>query len=217
MKPLRILVADDQEVVRQGVRGLIERRADWRVCGETGDGREAVRKAKELQPDVVVLDITMRGLNGLDATRQIRRVAPRTEVLVFTMHPSEELAREALAAGARGYIMKSDSGHDLVKAVETVARHKTFLTTRIADMVLDSFRQPVPRDKVASAAGGLTDREREVVQLLAEGKTNKMIASQLNISKKTVDTHRANIMRKLHLESFSELIRYALRNHLVRE
>jgi DNA-binding NarL/FixJ family response regulator len=214
MGSLRILVVDDHEVVRRGVRALIESHADWRVCGETGNGREAVLKAKELQPDVVVLDVTMPGLNGLDATRQIRNVAPKTEVLVLTMHTSEHLAREVLSAGARGYIMKSDAGRDLINAVESVARHKPFLTSRIAEMALDTFLQAAPKGGVPLAAGELTDREREVVQLLADGKTNKEVASQLNISKKTAETHRSNIMRKLRLESLSDLVRYAIRNHL---
>ena len=211
---LRILVVDDHEVVRRGVKALIESRPDWRVCGETGDGREAVLKAKELQPDVAVLDVTMPGLNGLDATRQIRNVAPKTEVLVLTMHTSEDLAREVLSAGARGYILKSDAGRDLVNAVESVARHKPFLTSRIAEMVLDSFLQSAPKDGRPATIGELTDREREVVQLLANGKTNKEVAGRLNISKKTAETHRANIMRKLRLDSLSDLVRYAIRNHL---
>ncbi len=211
---LRILVVDDHEVVRRGVKALIESRPDWRVCGETGDGREAVLKAKELQPDVVVLDVTMPGLNGLDATRQIRNVAPKTEVLVLTMHSSEDLARELLSAGARGFIMKSDAGRDLVNAVESVARHKPFFTSRIAEMVLDSFLQSAPKDGRPSAVAELTDREREVVLLLADGKTNKEVAGDLNISQKTAETHRANIMRKLHLGSLGDLVRYAIRNHL---
>jgi DNA-binding NarL/FixJ family response regulator len=215
MASLRILVADDHEVVRHGVRLLIEKHLDWKVCADVSEGGEAVRKAQQLQPDVVVLDITMPGLNGLEATRQIRKVAPKTEVLVLTMHTSEQLAREVLAAGARGYIMKSDAGRDLVTAIETVARHKPYLTSRVADMVLDSFLHKGPEDNLPPASGGLTDREREVVQLLAEGRTNKEIASRLDISKKTVDTHRANIMRKLRLGSLSDLVRYAIRNHLV--
>ncbi|HYS03610.1 MAG TPA: response regulator transcription factor [Candidatus Dormibacteraeota bacterium] len=214
MGSLRILVVDDHEVVRRGVKALIESHPDWRVCGETGDGREAVLKAKELQPDVVVLDVTMPGLNGLDATRQIRNVAPKTEVLVLTMHTSEDLAREVLSAGARGYILKSDAGRDLVNAVESVARHKPFLTSRIAELVLDSFLQSAPKDGRPAAVRELTDREREVVLLLADGKTNKEVAGRLNISKKTAETHRANIMRKLRLDSLSGLVRYAIRNHL---
>ena len=211
---LRILVVDDHEVVRRGVKALTESRSDWRVCGETGDGRDAVLKAKELQPDVVVLDVTMPGLNGLDATRQIRNVAPKTEVLVLTMHSSEDLARELLSAGARGFIMKSDAGRDLVNAVESVALHKPYFTSRIAEMVLDSFLQSAPKDGRPSAVAELTDREREVVLLLADGKTNKEVAGDLNISQKTAETHRANIMRKLRLDSLSDLIRYAIRNHL---
>jgi len=211
---LRILVVDDHEVVRRGVKALIESCSDWRGCGVTGGGRDAGLKAKELQADVVVLDVTMPGLNGLDATRQIRNVAPKTEVLVLTMHSSEDLARELLSAGARGFIMKSDAGRDLVNAVESVALHKPYFTSRIAEMVLDSFLQSAPKDGRPSAVAELTDREREVVLLLADGKTNKEVAGDLNISQKTAETHRANIMRKLRLDSLSDLVRYAIRNHL---
>jgi DNA-binding NarL/FixJ family response regulator len=212
--PLRILLADDHEVVRQGVKALIEQQPGWQVCAEAADGRDAVQKADLHQPHVVVMDITMPGLNGLDAIRQIRKVAPSAETLVLTMHTSEHLAREILAAGARGYVMKSDAGRDLVTAVEAVAQHKPFLTSRVADMVLDSFLHKGPEDHQPPANGELTDREREVVQLLAEGRSNKEIASSLDVSKKTVDTHRANIMRKLRLGSLSDLVRYAIRNHL---
>ena len=215
MKPLRILVADDQEVVRQGVRGLIERRADWRVCGETGDGREAVRKAKELQPDVVVLDITMRGLNGLDATRQILKDRPESEVLVLTMHHSEELARDILQAGARGYVLKSDADENLIAAVDSLRQHKPFLTPTVTEFVLDDYVRRRDATQNGRAALALTPREREIIQLIAEGKSNKEAASTLGISAKTIEAHRANIMKKLHLRSVSDLVRYAIRNRLV--
>ena len=210
---LRIVLADDHLMVRQGLKALLEREG-LTVLGEADDGHEAVRLAHELHPDVAVLDVTMPGLNGLDATRQIRNVAPKTEVLVLTMHTSEDLAREVLSAGARGYILKSDAGRDLVNAVESVARHKPFLTSRIAELVLDSFLQSAPKDGRPAAVRELTDREREVVLLLADGKTNREVAGRLNISKKTAETHRANIMRKLHFDSLSDLVRYAIRNHL---
>lgn len=214
MEPIRILLVDDHELVRRGVRSLIETQAGWQICGEAGDGRAAVRMARDLKPDVVVLDLSMPGLNGLDATRRIREVAPRSEVLVLTVHTSEQLAREVLSAGARGYILKSDATHDLIQAVESVAKGKPFFTARIAQLVLDSFLLSLTKDDHSATAIGLTEREREVVQLLASGHTNKEVASRLNISTKTAETHRANIMRKLRLDSMGALVRFAIRNNL---
>jgi DNA-binding NarL/FixJ family response regulator len=210
----RILVADDHEVVRRGFRALLETRSDWQVCGEAVTGREAVEKAVQSKPDVVVMDISMPELNGLEATRQIVKTAPQTQVLILTMHDSEELVKEVLTAGARGYVLKSDAGRDLVAAVEAVRRRKPFFSSRVSEIVLDGYLNKDP-DAPEPKRSRLTPREREIVQLLAEGKSNKEIAVALNISVKTAETHRANIMNKLGLHSVTELVRYAVRNRIV--
>jgi DNA-binding NarL/FixJ family response regulator len=213
MKPLRLLLADDHEVVRHGLRAVLSDRRDWTVCGEATTGREAVELARQHRPDIVVMDLTMPELSGLEATRQIRAELPRTEVLILTMHASEHLVREVLAAGARGFVLKSDAGKSLVSAVEALARHESFLTPRVSGVVLDGFLHP--GKSAALERDSLTPREREIVQLVAEGKSTKELASQLGISVKTAETHRSNIMRKLGLRSVSEVVRYAIRNHLV--
>jgi DNA-binding NarL/FixJ family response regulator len=214
--PLRILVADDHHVVRAGLRALLESRDGWQVCAEAADGRDAVKKAGELQPDVAVLDISMPLLNGIEATRQICRVSPHTEILILTMHASDILVQQVLDAGARGYILKDDADRNLLAAVEALGRHKKFFSSRIAGAVArestpggssPGLKRP-PRSR-------LTPREREIVQLLAEGKANKEVASLLGISVKTAATHRANIMLKLDLHSVAELVRYAVRNKII--
>jgi DNA-binding NarL/FixJ family response regulator len=169
---------------------------------------------EELKPDVVVMDISMPELNGLEAVRQIVKIAPRTEVLVLTMHESEDLVREVLEAGARGYLLKSDASRQLISAVEALRIHKPYLTSRVNEVVLTGYLGGKPL-KGETSGGRLTPREREIVQLLAEGLTNKEIANTLNISVKTAETHRTNIMRKLDLHSVSELVRYAVRNHII--
>jgi len=214
MKPTRILVADDHEVVRRGVRALIEAEAGWQVCGEALTGREAVDKAKQLAPDVVILDIGMPELNGLDAARQIRREAPTTEILILTMHESEQLIREVLTAGARGYVLKSDAGRDLVTAVHALVQRKPFFASAAAQVVLDAYLKEA-QGGADQTTSSLTMRQREIIQLLAEGKTNKEVATILHISVKTAETHRTNIMRKLDLHSLSDLVRYAIRNRIV--
>jgi DNA-binding NarL/FixJ family response regulator len=216
MSSLRILVVDDHAVVRRGVRALLEGHPGWEVCGEAGTGREAVEKAGRLKPDIVVLDLSLPELNGLEATRQILRESPRTEVLVLTMHHSEELAQQVLQAGARGYILKSDAGESLIAAVETLVRREPFLTPRLTELVLERYvRGPGGREGDSDGGIVLTPREREIVLLVAEGSSSKTIASALGISVKTVETHRTNVMRKLRLRSVSELVRYAIRNGLV--
>jgi DNA-binding NarL/FixJ family response regulator len=213
MSVLRLIVADDHEVVRKGVRALLESQAGWSVLEEAVDGREAVEQAGRLRPDVIVLDISMPGLNGFEATRQIRKVSPDSEVLILTMHDSEQVVRDVLLAGARGYVLKSDVGRDLVAAVEALSKHRPFVTSRVAEMVLERYLKSEPRE--ASGSSLLTTREQEVVQLLAEGKSNKEVAGALGISLKTAETHRANIMRKLRFSSLSDLVRYAIRNKIV--
>jgi DNA-binding NarL/FixJ family response regulator len=212
MKTVRILVADDHEVVRQGLRRLLEARPGWEICGEAGTGREAVEKAKQLKPDVVVLDYSMPGLNGAEATRQILERVPRTEILILTMHGSEQLIRGALEAGARGYVLKSDASRDLISAVHALVEHKAFLSSSASGPVLESYlKSPQP----PASQEVLTSREREIVQLVAEGRSNKEISATLNISTKTVEAHRANMMHKLGLSSVTELVRFAIRNNII--
>jgi two-component system response regulator NreC len=214
LESLRILLADDHEIVRRGIRMLIEKEPGWEICGESVDGRKAVALAEKLAPDVVVLDLGMPELNGLEATRQIKRARPKTEVLIFTGEESEQLIHDVFAAGARSYILKSDLGHHLVAAIRALGQHKHYFTNRISEIVFARY--------FAGEAGagqekeeGLTPREREIVQLLCEGKSNKETAAVLGISVKTVETHRASTMRKLRLDSFADLMRYAIRNKVI--
>ena len=212
---VRILLADDHEMVRRGLRDQLNNQPGWEVCGEAADGREAVKLALNLKPDVVVMDLSMPELNGLEATRQIRRDLPKTEVLIFTMHETEPLIREVLSAGARGYVLKSDAGRQVVSAVEALAHHKPFFTSKVSSALLDAFLKSVAKPDEGTVFSTLSSREREIVQMLAEGKSNKDIASLLSISVKTVETHRATIMRKLDINSIVELVHYAIRNKLV--
>jgi len=211
---LRILIADDHEVARRGIRALLESHPGWEVCAEAADGREAVNAAGRLKPDLVLLDIGMPSLNGLDATRQILAAEPDTRVLILTMHDSEQVVREVLAAGARGFLLKSDAGRDLVAAVEALQHNRTFFTTKVAQLVLEGYLRPDP-DSERPLRSVLTPREREVIQLLAEGKTTKEVATTLNLSVKTAETHRTNLMRKLDLHSVVDLTLYAVRNGIV--
>jgi DNA-binding NarL/FixJ family response regulator len=216
MSVVRILVADDHDVVRRGLKSLLQDQPGWEVCAEATTGRQAVEKAKLTKPDVIVLDITMPELNGLEATRQIRKILPGAEVLILTVHESEQLVHDVLKAGARGYVLKSDAGRDLVAAVQALRQGKPFFTTKIARMVAEGHLKLAPeKDDEDSTGSPLTAREREIVQLLAEGKSNKEVADVLGISVKTVETHRTNIMRKLRFHSISELVRYAIRNQIV--
>ncbi len=211
--PLRILVADDHHVVRTGLRTLLETERGWQVCAEAANGREAVEKAGELKPDVAVLDIGMPLLNGVEATRQIRKLSPKTEVLILTMHDSEVLIQEVLKAGARGYILKDDADRNLIAAVDALRQHKPYLSSRLSEVFSKTVRSA--GEDSASDRRRLTPREREIVQLLAEGKSNKEISGFLGISVKTAETHRANIMLKLNFHSITELVRYAVRNKII--
>jgi DNA-binding NarL/FixJ family response regulator len=215
--PFRILVADDHEVVRRGLCALLQAQPDWEVCGEASDGREALEKAQKLKPDVIILDIGMPSLNGLEATRQILKLNPQTKVLILTLHDSDQVVREVLNAGARGFLLKSDAARDLVAAVEALRRDKTYFTSKVAAMVLEGYlKNGTPGAPPAPPSRSrLTPREREIVQLLAEGKSTKEVAVALGLSVKTAETHRSNIMRKLELHSVSDLVLYAVRNNIV--
>jgi DNA-binding NarL/FixJ family response regulator len=217
---LRILIADDHEVARGGIRALLESHPGWEVCGEAKDGREAVEFASQLNPDLILLDIGMPNLNGLEAARQILAAAPEVAILILTMHDSDQVVREVLRAGARGFLLKSDAGRELVAAVEALQRQRTFFTTRVSQLVLEGYldrdtREDGRKVKCAEVGDVLTGREREVIQLLAEGKTSKEVAVTLHLSVKTAETHRTNLMRKLGLHSVADLTRYAVRNGIV--
>src|SRR5712691_11143940 len=212
--PLRIVIVDDHAVVRRGVRALLESQFGWEVSAEATTGREAVEIVCRLRPHVVVMDLSLPELNGLEATRQIVKECPHTEVLVLTMHHSEQLARDVLQAGARGYLLKSDADQSLIAAVDSLRQHKPFLTSTVTEFVLDDYiRRAETRDQAPREA--ITPREREVIQLLAEGNSNKETAAALGVSVKTIEAHRANIMRKLRLRSVTDLVRYAIRNKIV--
>jgi DNA-binding NarL/FixJ family response regulator len=215
MGTLRILVADDHEVVRRGLCALLESQPGWQVCAEASDGRDVLKKATEARPDIIVLDVAMPNLNGLEATKQILKANPRVKVLILTLHDSDRLIHEVLMAGACGFVLKSDAARDLVTAVEALRQNKTYFTSKVASMVLNGFLKNGPGAVVADPTSPLTSREREIVQLLSEGKTAKEVAVALGISVKTAETHRSNIMRKLELHSVSELVLYAVRNNIV--
>ena len=215
MKTLRILLADDHKVVRQGTRALLSTVPEWEIVGEADNGRDAVSLTSELKPDIVILDIGMPELNGLDATRQIKKKLPETEVLIFTGQETEELVHDVFDSGARSYIMKTDAADHLIDALKALSEHKHFFTSRISEIVFARYIQEKGTLEGAPEKSRITDREREIVQLLAEGNSSKEIATILGISVRTVETHRAAIMKKLGLKSFSELIRYAVRNKII--
>jgi DNA-binding NarL/FixJ family response regulator len=210
-------VADDHDVVRKGVRALLEEQPGWEVVAEASNGREVVEKAEHLRPDVTILDLIMPELNGLEAAREILKSVP-TKILILTVYDSDPLIQQTLEAGAQGYVLKSDAGRDLVSAVDALRRNKTFFTPKVAQMVLEGYLgRPSKTNEDDSNKVGLllTARQRQILQLLAEGKSSKEVAAALNISVKTAETHRANIMRRLDYHSVSELVRYAIRHHVI--
>jgi two-component system response regulator NreC len=215
MRRLRILVADDHEVMRTGVRALIEQEPEWQVCGTATNGQEAVDAARKLKPDVVILDMTMPELDGLEALREIKRALPNTEVVIFSAHHSEEVIGQLFEAGAKSYIQKSDAGRYLVAAIKSIAEHKPFFTSEISQVLFAKFLSGSAGKKQNGPENTVTSRERDVVRLLAGGNSNKEVANCLGISIRTAETHRATLMRKLGLESLAALVRYAIRNNII--
>jgi DNA-binding NarL/FixJ family response regulator len=211
MTPLSILIADDHAVVRAGLRTLLESRTRWQVCAEAADGRDAVEKAAKHKPNIAILDIGMPLLNGVEATRQIRKASPSTEILILTMHESDDLVQQVVEAGARGYILKDEADRTLLDAVQALSLHKPFFSTRVSEAAVIAD----PSDSAKPSRSRLTAREREILQLLAEGKSNKEVANVLNISVNTAEAHRANIMLKLDFHSLAELVMYAIRNKII--
>ena len=197
IKVLRILIADDHEVVRRGLQAILETRPGWQVAGEAATGRQAVDLARRLRPDIVVLDLNMPELNGLEAAAQLVKTVPRAEILVLSVHDSDELIEQVLAAGARGFVLKSDASHDLVAAIEALSRHETFFTSRVSEMVLAGYLQSVARTGVAESRSRLSLREREILQLVAEGSSSKEVAGRLNISVKTVYSKKHKLLARL--------------------
>lgn len=210
MKRIRVLLADDHAVVRQGFKMILAAEPDMEIVGEAGNGREAVELVGEARPDVVVMDVAMPELNGIEATRRLATVAPHARVLALSMHKDSVYVREILRAGARGYLLKDSVAADLVAAVRAIASGEGYISPAVSNAVLDDYRQ-----NATSPIDRLTSREREVLQMLAEGKTNKEIATVLNLSVYTVDAHRGRIMEKLNLHSINELVRFAVRNGLI--
>lgn len=208
---LNILIVDDHEMVRKGIRELVQEHTDWRICGESVNGREAVRMASQLKPNIVVIDLSMPEMNGLEAIRQIRNACAEVEILIYSVHDSEQLIGQSIEAGARAYVVKSEAGKYLIEAIEALSRHEPFFTSKACESLL----KIVNRADWNVHVNSLSAREREIVKMLAEGMANKEIAAELCISVKTVETHRAAIKRKLGITSLAHLVRYAISNHLV--
>ena len=216
MSHLRILLADDHTVVRQGLRKILEERPQWEVVAEAADGREAVRQAEEVKPDIAIVDVAMPLLNGIEAVRQIARKAPGTRVLVLSMHADEAYVTQMLRAGAAGYLLKDSADVDLLQAVDAVAAGKSFFSPAIARVIADDYLRQLADRGITDRYELLSDREREIFQLIAEGKTNKEIAALLFLSPSTVDTHRSRIMEKLDVHSAAEIVLYAVRRGVIR-
>lgn len=216
MKKLRIIIADDHSLIRQGIRSVIASQPGWELCGETNNGRTAVELAQDLSPDIAVLDVTMPGLNGVDAIRLMKTASPNTKALILTMHDSDSLAEEVMLAGGSGYLLKSDAAELLPQAIEEVASGRHFMTSQLSFQAgVQSLRPEKSSQTPSPVRSRLTPREREIVQCLAEGKTNKQVADALRISLGTVETHRKNILGKLGVRSAADLVLYAIRNKLI--
>jgi DNA-binding NarL/FixJ family response regulator len=212
MNPLSILIADDHEVVRRGIRSLLEARPEWKICGEAATGREAAEKAEKLRPDLVILDLSMPESGGLEAIQTILAARPGTKILVLTMNDSGEMASKVLAAGASGLVLKSDAARDLVRAVQSVERDRPFLSPAVTKLIIGHLAKASAPGQLP---GNVTARELEILKLLAQGRGNKDVATALGISVKTVDAHRSNIMRKLNLRTYSDLIQFAIRHQII--
>ena len=212
---LRILIADDHAMIRRGLRKLIEEQEDWEVCAEAATGRQVVELTAKLCPHIVILDLAMPELNGLEATRRIKKMLPKTEILIFTMHEMRDLMRDVLSAGARGYLLKSDETRHIVAAVQTLAEHKPYFTWKLSKTMLDVYLHHGQSQDKTPMLARLTARERDIVQLFAEGRSNKAVSVLLGISVKTVETHRVAIMKSLGINSIAELVRYAIRNSVI--
>lgn len=215
MQNIQVLLADDHQTMRRGFRAVVDTMPGWEICGEATTGREAVELTEKLRPAIVVMDVTMPELNGLEATRQIKKLYPETEILMFTGHETEQLVRDVFEAGARSYILKTAGVEEIQKALRALAEHKHYFTTEVGAILFSRLLEGKKQTEEESRSDRLTDREREVVQLLAEGASNKDVADKLGISVKTAEAHRAAVMRKLNLKAFSDLVRYAVRNHIV--
>jgi two-component system, NarL family, response regulator NreC len=211
----RVLIADDHGIVRQGLRALLEKSPEISVVGEASDGREAVRLAAELRPNIVVMDIAMPLLNGVDATSQILGRDPDVKVIILSMHSDESYILRALSAGAKGYLLKDSAEGDILPAVETVAKGRPYFSPVIASTLLDEYLQAMKKNQVRDSFDLLTDREKEVLQLLAEGKSNKEVAALLNLSPYTIESHRTSLMQKLNLHNTAEIVLYAVRKNII--
>jgi two-component system response regulator NreC len=215
MKKIRLLVADDHKIFRQGIKKLLEEEPDLQVVGEAADGRDTVKKATELKPDLVLMDIAMANLNGLEATKQIKKVLPEIKVIMVTMHKNEEYVLQSFQAGASGYILKEGAVEELVSAIRSIHQDKSFLSPTVSKTLVDAYLRKMETGKTETPFDLLTDREREVLQLIAEGYSNREVAKQLFISVKTVEAHRAHIMQKLNIHDIAKLVKYAIQKGLV--